>query len=165
MTHEIRSSVILSVFTLALLGGAATAGADVPSPSVLGAALTVKDPTPIAAIVADPDAWAGKRVRIEGQVTEVCPMAGCWMELAAEKGGHRLKVKVDDGVIVFPTDAVGRVAAAEGVVEIVPMTRDQYRGWLAHLAEERGVPFDESQVGDGPYRIVQLRGTGAALGD
>ena len=77
----------------------------------------------------------------------------------------RIQVKVDDGVIVFPLEAVGRQAAAEGKVEILDLSRDQYEAWLRHAAEETGKEFDPSQVGEGPYRIVRLRGLGAEIQD
>lgn len=129
-----------------------------------GSGVQVTEATPVAKILADPDAYVGKRVRIEGKVTDVCPMAGCWMELAESEGGKTIKVKVDDGVIVFPATAKGQPAVAEGVVEAIPMTREKYVAWLAHLAEEQGKPFDPSTVGEGPFRIVQIKGTGARIG-
>lgn len=130
-----------------------------------GKGVTVAEATPIAKILADPDAYVGKTVRIEGKVLDVCPMAGCWMELAEEgnDGGGKLKVKVDDGVIVFPMTAKGKLAVAEGTIEAIPMTREKYVEWLKHLAEEKGETFDVSTVGDGPFRILQLKGTGARV--
>ena len=41
-------------------------------------------------------------------------------------GGARLRVKVDDGVMVFPVTAKGKLAVAEGTVEAIPMEREQY---------------------------------------
>jgi hypothetical protein len=93
-------------------------------------------------------------------------MKGCWMELSEDPAGKepaRLRVKVDDDVIVFPVTAEGKLAVAEGVVEAIPMTREQYTGWLAHLAEERGQKLDPATVGEGPFRILQIRGTGARI--
>jgi hypothetical protein len=128
-----------------------------------GGGVTLAETTSIARILAEPDAWVGKRVRVEGEVTDVCPMKGCWMELAGPTG-DRLRIKVDDDVIVFPVDAKGKKAVAEGVVEAIPMDREQYVGWLSHLAEERGEKLDPSTVqGDGPFRILQLRGVGAQI--
>ena len=120
--------------------------------------------TPIEEILATPDAWVGKTVRIEGRVAEVCTKMGCWMDLVSPEDA-RMQVKVDDGVIVFPLEAVGRRASAEGEVEILEMTRDQYEAWLRHAAEETGKEFDPTQVGEGPYRIVRLRGRGAEIHD
>lgn len=128
-----------------------------------GTGVTLAETTSVARILADPDAYVGKKVRIEGEVAEVCPMKGCWMELSETRSGSSLRVKVDDGVIVFPVTAKGKLAVAEGILEATPMTRDQYVAWQAHLAEERGQKFDAATVGSGPFRVLQLRGTGARI--
>lgn len=154
-----RLPVLTLVLTLAALPGIALG-------ETYGAGVKLAETTSIAKILADPDAYVGKAVRIEGRVLEVCPMKGCWMELSEDpegKGPARLRVKVDDDVIVFPVTAEGKLAVAEGVVEAIPMTREQYTGWLAHLAEERGETFDPATVGEGPFRILQIRGTGARI--
>ncbi|HSR68639.1 MAG TPA: DUF4920 domain-containing protein [Acidobacteriota bacterium] len=104
----------------------------------------------------------GKRVRIDGEVVEVCAMAGCWIEVR-DQAGDRIRVKVDDGVIVFPESLKGKQVKAEGTVEVLPMSRDQYVDWLKHLAEETGNEFDPQSVGDPPYQIVRLRGLGAEV--
>lgn len=128
-----------------------------------GGGVTLAETTSIGKILAEPDAWVGKHVRVEGEVTDVCPMKGCWMEIS-EPEGDRLRIKVDDGVIVFPVDAKGKRAVAEGVVEAVPMSREQYLGYLGHLAEEKGEKFDPATVtGEGPFKILQLRGLGAQI--
>jgi len=122
--------------------------------------------TPIEEILANPEAWDGQRVRIEGRVGEVCPRKGCWMDLVqAEEGDehHQLRVKVEDGVIVFPVDSSGSLAEAEGVVSVMDMSRDRYVSWLAHLAEEKGEELDPSTVGEGPFQWIQVMGVGARL--
>lgn len=128
-----------------------------------GAGVKEAETTSVAKIMANPDAYVGKTVRIEGKVVDVCPMKGCWMELEDKDGKSSLKVKVDDGVIVFPVDSKGKSAVAEGVVESIPMDRERYVAWLEHLAEERGEKLDASTVGEGPFRILQIRGTGARI--
>lgn len=117
---------------------------------------------PIETIVAEPDAWAGKKVRIAGRITGVCAHQGCWIDLVSPDNAS-LRVKVDDGVIVFPQDAVGHQATAEGEVELLEMSREQYEAWLRHVAEETGTEFEPSEVGEGPHRIVRLRGHGAEI--
>ena len=128
-----------------------------------GAGVKEAETTSVAKIMANPDAYVGKTVRIEGKVADVCPMKGCWMELEEQGGKASLRVKVDDGVIVFPVDSKGKSAVAEGIVEAIPMSRESYVAWLEHLAEERGETFDGSKVGEGPFRILQIRGTGARI--
>ena len=57
--------------------------------------------TSIEEILAKPDSWTGKKVQISGKVTGVCAKQGCWMDLTSASNST-LRVKVDDGVIVFP---------------------------------------------------------------
>jgi hypothetical protein len=127
-----------------------------------GGGVTLTETTSIGKILADPDAYVGRPLRIEGQVTDVCPMKGCWMEIA-EPEGDRLRIKVDDGAIVFPPTAKGKLAVAEGVLEQIPMDRAEYVRWMSHQAEERGETFDPAKVGKGPFHVLQLRGMGARV--
>jgi hypothetical protein len=135
-----------------------------------GAGVAIAQATPIAAIAARPDDFVGTTVRVEGEVKAVCTAAGCWMDLVADQGAYggeagvvSMRVKVDDGKIVFPVAAKGKRAVAEGVVEAIEMSRDGYVAALRHEADETGVPFDESSVGPGPYRLVRIHGTGAEV--
>ena len=153
--------MIRRILCLGLILAATAAG--VRAGEILGSGVKVAEATPISKILADPDAYVGKTVRIEGKVLDVCPMAGCWMELAAENGKESLQVRVDDGVIVFPVTSKGKLAVAEGMIEAIPMTKEKYIDWLQHLADERGEKFDAASVGDGPFRILQLKGTGARI--
>ncbi len=130
---------------------------------VYGDGVHLEETTPIASILADPDAFIGKTVRVAGGVLDVCPRKGCWIEIGEAE--QNIQIKVDDGVIVFPTSAKGKIAAAQGVVEAIEMTREKYLGWLAHAAEEKGETFDAAtaDIGDGPYRIIRIRGDGAEI--
>ena len=130
---------------------------------VLGEGVRLAETSAITDILADPRAWAGRQVRVEGKVTEVCKRRGCWMSLTAADGRSAIRIKVDDGVIVFPLAATGRWAAAEGKVELLELDRETYESWLRHLAEEQGEAFDPAAVGDGPYHLVQIRGAGAVI--
>jgi len=87
----------------------------------LGAGVTLKDATPIEAVIATPKNFVGKTIRIDGVATAVCSHMGCWMAVAPDgddKAGT-VRLKVDDGVIVFPVSAKGRKVSAEGVFEAV----------------------------------------------
>nr|MBA2540784.1 hypothetical protein [Deltaproteobacteria bacterium] len=67
-----------------------------------GAGVTVAETTSIDKILAEPTAWNGKTVRVEGLVVDVCPKRGCWFEMAGEGTGAKLRFKVTDGEMVFP---------------------------------------------------------------
>jgi hypothetical protein len=92
-------------------------------PKTFGAGVSLSEVTPIASLLQNPAAFEGKTVRVEGTVKAVCAHMGCWMALAptgaADAAGPTLRLKVDDGVIVFPVSAKGHKAAAQGVVERV----------------------------------------------
>ena len=145
----------------ALSAAAAETAETAETTRAYGEAPTLETITPIAEIVADPERFEGRRVRIAGEVEGVCPMKGCWMNL--RQGDDLIRIKVEDDVIVFPADAVGAEATAEGVVELLEMSREQYLGWQEHLAEELGRELDPAPVGEGPFTIVQIRGLGAEI--
>ncbi len=127
-----------------------------------GAALTLQNETGIAHILSAPEGFLGKRVLIRGEVLEVCAKAGCWMEIAGDQPGQKIKVKVNDGEIIFPLTAKGKSARVEGEVYKIELSQEQARGYLAHLAEEQGAAFDASSVA-GPMTIYQLKGFGAEI--
>lgn len=158
---------ILAATALALLSLIAGACASAPpAPAVqietVGEPLVVAETTPIADILARPASYEGQRVRIEGEVTGVCAAMGCWMDVA-DPTGRTIQVKVEDGVLVFPMEALGGHGQVEGEVELLPMERDAYIAHMAHMAEDAGETFDETSVGDGPYEVVRLRGLGAEI--
>lgn len=107
-------------------GTAAVAGA--AADTTLGTGVTLETATPIADVIAKPADYAGKTIRVEGVVTGVCQHMGCWMTLApAGAAGEKpaaLRLKVDDGVIVFPVSARGKTAVAQGVIEKVGADHD-----------------------------------------
>ena len=109
---------VLPVLALLLALAPGPAAAD---DTTYGTGVTLDAATPIETVIADPGAFAGKTIRVEGVVTAVCAHMGCWMTLApaATPEAATLRIKVDDGVVVFPVSAKGRRAVAQGVVERV----------------------------------------------
>jgi Domain of unknown function (DUF4920) len=127
----------------------------------LGKPLTVKEPMPLATLLAHPDDYVGKTVQVKGKISEVCQMMGCWMELTND-AGQKLRIKVEDGDIVFPKDGAGRTAVAEGVLTKSELTREQAIARAKEEAEEKGGKFDPASV-KGPVTIYQIQGTGAVI--
>lgn len=85
----------------------------------LGTGVTLKEATPLEALIAKPADYVGKTVRVDGVATAVCEHNGCWLALASDdtKGAATVRLKVEDGVIVFPITAKGKHVSAEGVFE------------------------------------------------
>ena len=85
-----------------------------------GAGVSIETATSITQLLAKPSEFAGKTVRVEGVVTEVCTMMGCWMALAPDGSTSAATVLIQvehDGKIVFPLTAKGHKASAQGIVE------------------------------------------------
>jgi hypothetical protein len=128
----------------------------------LGAEITLTEKTNISDILADPEAYLDKTVLIEGEVLEVCPMMGCWMELKSDDGEGKIKVKVKDGEIVFPVEAKGKTALVEGTIYKIELTQEKAIQHYEHIAEEKGEEFDPSSI-TGPMTIYQIKGLGAEI--
>jgi hypothetical protein len=123
----------------------------------LGAGVTLKDSTPIKAILEQPAAYVGKTIRVDGVATAVCTHMGCWMAVAAEgpagtAEGPTVRLKVDDGVIVFPVTAKGRKVSAEGVFEAVGGTGDSTEAANEHAKQDAKAS-----------QSYQLKATGAII--
>jgi len=128
----------------------------------LGAPLLLKTQTPIADLLAKPARFVGRSVQVKGNITDVCQKMGCWMMLSDAATGASIRVKVQDGEIVFPKDSVGKKAVAEGSFEQLKLTRAQAVERARHEAEEKGRKFDPASV-KGPLTIYQIQGTGAVI--
>ena len=81
-------------------------------------------------------------MKVVGLVSDVCPMRGCWVEIIEQQTSERIRVKVQDNVVIFPVEAVGQEIIAEGILRRYEMSKDQAARWLAHLAEEKNEVFD-----------------------
>jgi Rieske Fe-S protein len=114
---RVMATLLLTCLATVAASGARAGAAD----TTLGTGVTLETTTPIADVIASPAGFAGQTIRVEGVVTAVCQHMGCWMTLApaGATGGTpaTLRLKVDDGVIVFPVSSRGRTAVAQGVIE------------------------------------------------
>ena len=108
----------------------------------LGKPVDIDTVTPIKTIMENPDKYLGKEVKIEGEITKVCQMAGCWIMVKDSSSPDPIMVKVDDGVIVFPKDGAGKKVVAQGKLEKVA---------------------DEAQQEAGSKSPYRLKGSGAVV--
>jgi len=127
-----------------------------------GEPLSGSDTTRVSALMATPDKYVGQTVRVEGLITGVCEKRGCWMSLASDEEFQELRIKVDDGVIVFPIEAKGKRAIAEGEFTKIEMTMEQTLAYEKHHAEEHNEEFDPNTVTE-PRTYYQIKATGAVI--
>jgi hypothetical protein len=172
MKHTVAAFVVVIA-----LAGLAVAG-DLEGTSY-GKGVTIAEPTPIATLLAKPDGFVGQQVRVDGVITGVCEKRGCWMQVTDPDTGQGVRIKVEDGVIVFPYESMGHRAAAEGTFEAVKLTPEQMaaRAEAAKKAAEgaaaaAGEPCEKAgepavKAGcDAPVQndtIYMIRGTGAVI--
>jgi hypothetical protein len=145
------------------------AAAEAPPPLEMagdkyGNGVTLAKAISVSELFARADELDGQRVRIEGQVLEVCKKKGCWMNVAGDQPGTHLRIKVQDDAIVFPISAEGRYAVAEGLVKKMPLSLEETRAHLAHEAEEQGREFDPASVTQA-ITMIRVDGLGAMIRD
>lgn len=152
-----RARIALSlILTLLVLTGLSMAG----SGTVYGERPAKGKAIKLADLLADPESYVGKTVKVEGRIDDVCPKMGCWIDIAQKD--QKIRFKVQDGVIEFGTEIKGQDVVAEGVVTRIELDHDQAIGWARHMAEEKNETFDPATV-TGPMTIYQLAGKGAIV--
>ena len=119
----------------------------------------------IVDLISNKDVFINKEVKVRGLVNEVCPMRGCWLEVVDENGIDKLRIKVTDGDIVFPLSAKGRNIEAEGEFSILTLNKQQAKNWKKHLAAEKGIEIDTSEIilSQNDYFEYRLNTTGAKI--
>lgn len=127
-----------------------------------GVAISTDETVAIADLIDDPQPYQAKSFVVNATVTDVCPMKGCWIDIA-DADGESIRVKVTDGEIVFPLTAKGQPVTVQGKLEKLEMNEKQHREWKAHLAEEKGESFDPQSVSV-PLTTWRIRGEGAVIG-
>ena len=128
----------------------------------LGKPVDIKTPTSIKDILANPEKYVGKDVMIEGDIANVCQNQGCWIDVKDSSSPEAMQVKVNDGEIVFPKDSAGKKVTAQGTVEKLALTKEQYIEKLKHDEQESGKKADLTKV-TGGKTIYRIKGKGAVI--
>lgn len=168
----------LAVFVVVMAGVGLVHAGELEGTSY-GEGVTIDEAIPIATLLSQPDRYVGAKVRVDGVITGVCAKRGCWMQVTDPETGQGVRVKVEDGVIVFPYESMGHRAAAEGTLEAIKLTPEQIAARAAAAAEAAkahdhapGESCDRegsaaAKAGcDAPVQedtIYVLRGTGAVI--
>lgn len=134
-----------------------------------GAGVTLDSGVSVSELLATPERFIGKKVRVDGVVTAVCAKRGCWMMLTDPEREQGIRIKVEDGVIVFPLEAMGRKASAEGIFEVVNPAAEKH-GEGEHAKQAAGEPAsgeracaEHEKAAQKASATYQIAGTGAIL--
>ena len=145
-----------------------------------GEGVTLDEAVAVETLLGSPDDFIGKTVRVDGVITGVCKKRGCWMQVTDPETGNGVRIKVDDGVIVFPYTAMGKKASAEGVFEAITLSPEQVAARAEQQAAEHptteGEGCDKANPkkdgsGEGAgcdapvqdNRVFMIHGTGAVI--
>jgi hypothetical protein len=162
----ILSLTICAMATTPLMAGETT---------TYGDGVTLDESVAIEVLVANPDKYVGQKIRVDGVVTGVCKKRGCWMQITDPESGDGVRIKVEDGVIVFPYEAMGHEAQAEGVFEAIKLTPEQLeaRTAAAHKHKEGETCDKDGAKASAPgagcdlepvnQYVYLIRGTGAVI--
>lgn len=127
-----------------------------------GAGADFKAAMSMTEIMKTPDKYLGKEVTFFGTITDVCAKRGCWMKLSTDYKGEKVRIKVQDGVMVFPLDARGKKAVAKGEFKKFDLSIEDTKAYLQHMAEENKQKFDPASV-KAPMTVYQVNATGAVI--
>jgi hypothetical protein len=95
-------------------GETAEEAAAAEGPRSFGAAIDEDRPvTALATIVDEPDSYADRIVRTEGEIARVCQAMGCWMELRESEDGPAVRIPMAGHAFFLPRDVAGRRASIE----------------------------------------------------
>lgn len=152
-------TLLLLLFVLAACSDEAPQVSDPAATyDAFGAAVTPEDAVPVQAVVAEPDLYAGRPVKLEGVVREVCQNSGCWLTM---DGGDDRLVRVhvprdEAGAYVFtvPKDISGRRVVIQGTFEAAAETAEAQ----AHYAEDAGQTDSTAAQAAPPVYAVQATG-------
>ena len=119
----------------------------------------------ISSLIDNPNQFLDEQIVTEGKIVDVCPMKGCWIEIKDSDSGQIIRVKVQDDVIIFPEDSKEKKVIVNGVFTKIEFTEDQAIKWKIHLAEEKGLKLEESDVTLDSSDLIEYRikGLGAKI--
>ncbi|MCB1162509.1 MAG: DUF4920 domain-containing protein [Candidatus Krumholzibacteriia bacterium] len=150
-------SIALCLFILPVAMSLAAAGE-----TTYGEGVSSRETVAVSTLLADPDAYVGKVVRVQGPAVGVCEHRGCWINIGADKDGESVRVKVQDGVIVFPPEILGETVIAEGVWTANKLDLETTKAYCGAQAEKTGDKFNPESVTE-CMTLYQITGTGAVV--
>jgi uncharacterized protein YdeI (BOF family) len=90
----------------------------------------------LAKILAAPEKYSGQNVLVEGVLVRSCKVEGCWFELAPNKDGKTIRIKMKDHGFFIPLNSGNQnlKVKAEGVFKVKTLSKAE----VDHLIEDGG---------------------------
>ncbi|HJQ71702.1 MAG TPA: DUF4920 domain-containing protein [Blastocatellia bacterium] len=145
-------------FVIAALCVAAPALADHKEGKHFGAPFTDAKVVALDKAMADVDKLAGKTIKLEGEIKDVCQAKGCWLVIT--DGERAMRVSFKDYGFFVPKDAAGKKVVLEGMIEKKTISEMHAQ----HIAQESKEKPDPSAI-KGPQQIITMVATGVEIKD
>jgi len=119
----------------------------------------------IPSLINNANQFLDKQIVTEGKIVDVCPMKGCWIEIKDFDSDKIIRVKVQDDVIIFPQNSKEKKVIVNGIFTKIEFTEDQAIKWKIHLADEKGLKLEESDITLDSSDLIEYRikGLGAKI--
>tara|TARA_B100000941_G_scaffold46571_1_gene29065 strand:+ start:817 stop:1314 length:498 start_codon:yes stop_codon:yes gene_type:complete len=128
-----------------------------------GEEITLTEIKKIDNLIKNSHLYLNENILISGEITEVCPMRGCWIKVKNKNSDTQIRVKVTDGEIVFPLSSKGKKVKVEGILNILNFSEEQAIQWKIHLAEEKGIKLLPENVEINSSDLIEFRIVGKAI--
>ena len=149
-----RLHFLVAVLSLVSLSfGAKDAGV-----RTFGKPLSIKKAVRLQEALQQPAKYQNQKVLLEGKISDVCQMKGCWLMLS--DGERTIRIKFENYSFFVPKDSRGKKVRAEG--RIVQETLSE--AMARHYAAEQSTKSDPSEI-KGPQRVVTFEAAGVAILD
>ena len=123
-----------------------------------GKPLSIKKPVSLQEAIQQPAKYQDQKVLLEGKISDVCQMKGCWLMLS--DGERAIRIKFENYSFFVPKDSRGKKVRAEGRLIQETLSEDMAR----HYAAEQSTKSDLSKI-KGPQRVVTFEAAGVAILD
>ena len=123
-----------------------------------GKPLSVKKAVSLQEALAQPGKYQNQKVLLEGKISDVCQMKGCWLMLS--DGERAIRIKFENYSFFVPKDSRGKKLRAEGLLIQETLSEEMAR----HYAAEQSTKSDPSEI-KGPQRVVIFEAAGVAILD
>ena len=149
-------NTILSLFLLSSLLWLSTLSAKDSAARTFGKPLSLKKALSLQEAHEQPAKYQNQKVLLEGRISDVCQMKGCWLILS--DGECSIRLKFEGYSFFVPKDSRGKKVRAEGKLVQETLSQEMAR----HYAEEQSVKTDPSKI-KGPQPVVTLEATGVVI--
>jgi hypothetical protein len=121
-----------------------------------GKPLSLKKTLSLQEAIQQPAKYQNQKVLLEGKISDVCQMKGCWLMLS--DGERAIRIKFEGYSFFVPKNSRGKKVRAEGRLVQETLSEDMAR----HYAAEQSTKSDPSAI-KGPQRVVTFEATGVAI--